>query len=93
MHARKGILAGLDADAVERSRAGAEPAFPDDADDADDTACRFLGELLDTRRVSEQSFAAAQTTLGVDKLVALVAAAGFFSCAGMTLSAFKIETD
>ncbi len=90
VHAPRGILAGLDADAVKRLRDGSVPAFPNATDNM---ACCFLGELLDKRQVSDETFAAAKEALGANTLIALVAAAGFFTCAGMTLSAFEIETD
>ena len=73
VHAPIGIKAGLDAEAVEKIRAGAEPGLTKDDEKAVYT---FSRELLTTRRVSNATYAFAEKILGTRGLVDLVGVPG-----------------
>ena len=48
-------------------------------------------ELLASKGLSDQTYAAAETTIGLDGLVALVASTGSFSMTCMTANTFGID--
>jgi 4-carboxymuconolactone decarboxylase len=87
IHAGAALSEGMDAGALERLRRGEAPGFarPDE-----DIAWRLLDALLRTRTVPDDIWSEAHACLGEETAVALVAACGFFSMAGMTLAAFEI---
>jgi hypothetical protein len=48
-------------------------------------------EILADRRLSDETYAAAEKALGVESLVALVATTGSFSMTCMTANTFAVE--
>ena len=51
-----------------------------------DTVC----ELLETKRLSDETFARAHQALGTDKLIELVTAVGFYMTAAAMVNAFDV---
>jgi hypothetical protein len=49
------------------------------------------GELLANKGLSDETYAAAEKTMGLESLVALVASAGSFSMTCMTANTFGID--
>ena len=87
VHAPIGIKAGLDATAVEKIRAGAEPELENDDERA---VYAFSRELLTTRRVSDATYAFAEKILGKRGLVDLVGVLGYYGLISMTINAFEV---
>jgi hypothetical protein len=60
--------------------------------DARERTCFVVAhELLAAKGLSDQTYAAAEKTMGLDSLVALVATTGSFSMTCMTASSFGVE--
>lgn len=86
-HAPMAIEAGIDPAAVETIRTGNMPRFSR----ADETAVHaFARELIETRRVSEQTFRRAVDELGFKGVVELVGILGYYSLVSLTLNAFEV---
>ena len=49
-----------------------------------------MSELIETRSLSDASYARAQAALGLELLIELIAAAGFYTMIAMTLVAFDV---
>ena len=63
-----------------------------DLSDARERTCHAVArELLANKSVSDQSYAAAEKTMGLESLVALIASTGSFSMTCMTANTFGIE--
>lgn len=87
VHAPIGIAAGLDSDAVEAIRTGADPEFAR----TDEAALyEFTRELLEKRRVSDATYERAVTELGTLGVVELVGIVGYYALISMTIVAFKV---
>ena len=76
------LLAG---DVIEAIRAGRKPAF---AKSDEELVYRTVTELNETRTVSQKTYDRALAALGLERLIELVAAAGFYTMVAMTLNAF-----
>ena len=86
-HAPMAIKAGIDAASVEAIRTGKAPHFSR----ADEAAVHaFASELIETRRVSEQTFQRAVDALGLDGVVELVGILGYYSLVSLTLNAVEV---
>jgi 4-carboxymuconolactone decarboxylase len=86
-HAPMAIEAGIDPAAVEAIRSGNMPRFSR----ADEAAIHaFARELIETRRVSEQTFRRAVDELGLKGVVELVGILGYYSLVSLTLNAFEV---
>ena len=86
-HAPMAIKAGIDPAAVEAIRTGKTPQFSR----ADEAAVHaFARELIETRRVSEQTYARALDVLGLQGVVELVGTLGYYSLVSLTLNAFEV---
>ena len=86
-HAPMAIQAGIDSAAVEAIRIGKTPQFPRE----DEAAVHaFARELIDTRRVSEQTFRRVADALGLKAVVELVGILGYYSLVSLTLNAFEV---
>ena len=84
---RRSLSVGIAKAAIEAINARQTPDLPD----ARERTCyEAAHELLTTKSLSDASYAAAEKTLGVDSLVALVAATGSFSMTCMTANTFAI---
>jgi 4-carboxymuconolactone decarboxylase len=87
VHAPIALAAGLSSDAVEAIRTGAAPSFVEE----DETAVyRFAHELLETKRVSAKTYAAAVARLGLETVVDLVGILGYYTLISMTINAFDV---
>jgi len=87
VHAPEGIAAGLDPEAVEAIRVGAQPKFSR----SDEAALYdFVRELYETRRVSEPTYRRAEKELGSLGLVDLVGIIGYYGLISMTINAFQV---
>jgi 4-carboxymuconolactone decarboxylase len=64
---------------------------PDLADARERTCFTVARELLANKGLSEETYAAAEKTMGLESLVALVASTGSFSMTCMTASTFGID--
>jgi 4-carboxymuconolactone decarboxylase len=87
VHAPIGVKAGLDAVAVEAIRNGATPALTKDDERA---VYAFSRELLTDRRVSAETYAFAEKSLGQRALVDLVGVLGYYGLISMTIKAFEV---
>ena len=87
VHAPIGVAAGLDPQAVEKIRIGAEP---DLANDEEKAVYSFSRELLANRRVSDATYAVAERILGQRGLVDLVGVLGYYGLISMTINAFEV---
>jgi alkylhydroperoxidase/carboxymuconolactone decarboxylase family protein YurZ len=85
---RGSLAAGIDQsiiDAINARRA------PDLADARERTCFAVANELLEKRNLSDASYAAAEKTMGIKDLVALVASVGNFSMTCLTANTFGID--
>lgn len=80
-------------------KAGLEPAIidairnrrrPDFTRDDDRLVYDTVSELIETRSLSDASYARAEAALGLELLIELIAAAGFYTMIAMTLVAFDV---
>jgi 4-carboxymuconolactone decarboxylase len=85
VHARHARELGIAPEIVEAIRTKKEPAFEREDDRL---VYDIVVELDATRTLSEASYARAEAALGTEKLVELVAAAGFYVMVAMTLNVF-----
>ncbi|MFO1118083.1 MAG: carboxymuconolactone decarboxylase family protein [Beijerinckiaceae bacterium] len=87
VHAPIAIKAGLDAAAVEAIRVDKVPKLERDDEKA---VYAFARELLTTRRVSDETYAMAESTLGRLAVVDLVGVLGYYGLISMTINAFDV---
>jgi 4-carboxymuconolactone decarboxylase len=85
---RASLAAGIAQAVIDAINARKVPDLPDARERACFTVAR---ELLANKGLSEETYAAAEMTLGLESLVALVAQTGNFSMTCLTASAFAIE--
>jgi 4-carboxymuconolactone decarboxylase len=86
-HAPLAVAAGVPASAMEAIRSGATPRF-----EATDQALvyRLVTELIDTKRLSEASFAEAINAFGEQGIVELGTIIGYYTAIGNTLNVFEV---
>lgn len=84
-HERAALDAGVTHEVVEAIRARRVPDFTRD-DEA--ITCRLVTELNETRTVSDATYAEAEAAFGLDLLIELVTAQGFYTLVAMMLQAF-----
>jgi 4-carboxymuconolactone decarboxylase len=86
-HAPLAVEAGVPAAAMEAIRTGATPNFA-----ARDQALvyRIVTELIDTKRLSDASFAEARDTFGEQGLVELGTIIGYYTAIGNALNVFQV---
>jgi 4-carboxymuconolactone decarboxylase len=86
-HAPMGLKAGLDAAAIEAIRVGQKPGLTK----SDEIAVYdFARELLETRKVSDATYARAVAALGQTGVVELVGILGYYGLISMTINAFEV---
>ena len=86
-HAPMAVEAGIDPAAVEAIRRGQTPDFAKE----DESAIHgFARELIETRRVSEQTFRRALDLVGLKGVVECVGILGYYSLVSLTLNAFEV---
>jgi 4-carboxymuconolactone decarboxylase len=85
---RASLAVGLEQEVIEAINARKPP----DLADARERSCfAVASKLLENKGLDDESYAAAEKTMGLDSLVALVAATGSFSMTCMTAETFGIE--
>jgi 4-carboxymuconolactone decarboxylase len=85
---RASLGVGIEQAVIDAINAHKTPALTD----ARERACFAVAhEVLANKRLSDATYAAAEKTMGVEDLVALVAATGIFSMTCMTANSFGVE--
>lgn len=85
---RVGLEVGIDRTVIEAINEGLTPDLPD----ARERACFMVPrELLNSRKLSDASYAAAEEALGLEDFVALVALTGTFSMTCITANTFEVD--
>ena len=86
--ARRSLTVGISQGVIDAINARQTPDLPD----ARERTCHAVArELLADKGLSDATYAAAEKTMGLESLVALVASTGSFSMTCMTASTFGIE--
>jgi 4-carboxymuconolactone decarboxylase len=85
---RRSLSVGIDQAVTDAINAQRDPAL---ADPRERTCYAVTRELLTQKGLSDASYAAAEKTMGLESLVALIAAVGSFSMTCMTAATFGIE--
>ena len=85
---RRSLSVGIDQSAIDAVNAQREP---DLSDPRERTCFAVTREILTRKGLSDASYAAAEKTLGLESLVALVAVVGSFSMTCITAATFGIE--
>jgi len=86
--ARRSLAVGIDQAVIDAINARQTPNLPDARERTCFTVAR---ELLTDKGLSDASYAAAEKTMGLEGLVALVASTGSFSMTCLTANAFGID--
>src|SRR5262245_42008784 len=86
--ARASLAVGLEQSVIDAINARKTPAL---RDARERTCFTVASELLASKRLSDATYAAAEKTMGLESLVALVASTGSFSMTCMTANSFGIE--
>ena len=86
-HARMAAEAGVDASIIDAVRERRRPEF---TDAAESTIYDFCRELLDTRRVSDATYAAARDVLGEAGVMELVWLQGYYGLVSMLLNVVEV---
>jgi 4-carboxymuconolactone decarboxylase len=85
---RGALRVGLEQPIIEAINAG---GTPDIADPRERTCFLVPRELLANKRLSDETYAAAEKTMGLEHLVALVATTGSFSTTCLTANTFEVD--
>jgi 4-carboxymuconolactone decarboxylase len=86
--ARRSRAVGIDQAVIDAINARRTPDLPD----AREKTCFVVAhELLANKALGDQTYAAAEKTMGLESLVALVATTGSFSMTCMTANSFGVE--
>jgi hypothetical protein len=85
---RASLAAGIEQPAIDAINARKAPNL---TDAREKTCYAVVSEILSNKSLSDQSYAAAEKTMGLDSLVALVATTGSFSTTCITAGAFQID--
>ena len=86
--ARRSLTVGISQGVIDAINARQTPDLPD----ARERTCHAVArELLADKGLSDATYAAAEKTMGLESLVALVASTGSFSMTCMTANTFGIE--
>lgn len=86
-HAPIAIRAGHSEAVVEEIAAARRPEFPDEAARV---VFDFAVELHRDKRVSDETYAAAERVLGIETCVDLVGICGYYTLISMTINAFEV---
>jgi hypothetical protein len=85
---RRSLAVGIDQAAIDAINARRTPRL---ADPREQTCLVVARELLASKGLSDETYAAAEKTMGLESLVALVASIGSFSMTCMTANTFGID--
>jgi 4-carboxymuconolactone decarboxylase len=86
--ARRSLAVGIDQSVIDAINARKAPTLKDAREQ---TCFAVASELLTNKGLNDKTYADAEKTMGLESLVALVAAAGSFSMTCMTANSFGIE--
>ncbi|WP_107677915.1 carboxymuconolactone decarboxylase family protein [Agrobacterium sp. LAD9] len=86
-HKADALKAGVEPEVIEAIRLGREPQI---ADAAGRAVYRFAVEIINERKVSDKTYAAALEALGSDGVVDLVGIIGYYSLVAMTVNTFEL---
>lgn len=86
--ARQSLAVGLDQEVIDAINARRTPALADPREQVCHDASR---ELLETRGLSDATYARAEAALGLADLVALAATTGSFTMTCLTANAFEVD--
>ena len=86
--ARRSLAVGIDQAVIDAINARKPPTL---SDAREQTCFAVASELLASKGLSDATYAAAEKTLGLESLVALVATTGSFSMTCMTANSFGVE--
>ena len=85
---RNSLAVGIDQATIDAINARKAPSLPD----ARERTCFVVaGEMLASKGLGDETYAAAEKTMGLESLVALVAAVGSFSMTCLTAATFGID--
>ena len=87
-HAPLAEKQGLPKEILKTFGAGGNPAWPTEQDGL---IVRFCSQLLDTRRVSDETYAEIQQLLGIQGTTDLVGLVGYYSLLALTLNAHEVN--
>jgi 4-carboxymuconolactone decarboxylase len=87
-HGPRALEAGIAAETVEAIRQRRTPAL---AREDERMVYDVVSELLATRRLSAASFERAHALLGTERLVELIAGAGFYTMLALTINGFDVD--
>ena len=87
-HGTRALEAGLPAATVDAIRERHAPSL---TREDEKTVYDVVTELLATRKLAPASYARAQSVLGVEQLVELIAGAGFYTMLALTINAFDVD--
>ena len=85
---QRSLAVGIDQAAIDAINARGTPRL---ADSREQTCLGVARELLASNGLSDETYAAAEKTMGLESLVALVASIGSFSMTCMTANTFGID--
>jgi 4-carboxymuconolactone decarboxylase len=85
---RRSLAVGIDQAVIDAINARGTPSL---ADARERTCFVAARELLANKGLSDETYAAAEKTMGLESLVALVASTGSFSMTCMTANTFGID--
>jgi 4-carboxymuconolactone decarboxylase len=85
---RRSLAVGIDQAVIDAINAHGTPSL---ADARERTCLVVARELLASKGLSDETYAAAEKTMGLESLVALVASIGSFSMTCMTANTFGID--
>ena len=88
-HAKAGRAAGLTDEVIEPLRNSRKPTF---ARDDERLVYEIVTELNETKRLSDATYKRALDFFGLDLLVELITATGFYTLVAMMLNAFDVDT-
>ena len=86
-HVPAGLEHGLSEELVEAIRTHQTPVF---AKDDEKLVYDTVGELLETKRLSDETYERALYALGLDRLIEMVTAVGFYMTASAMVNAFDV---
>ena len=85
---RRSLSVGIDQAVIDAINARKTPSFAN----ARERACYEVArELLANKGLSDEAYAAAEKTMGMESLVALVATTGSFSMTCLTANSFRVD--
>jgi 4-carboxymuconolactone decarboxylase len=85
---RRSLAVGIDQTVIDAINAHKAPNL---SDARERTCFAVARELLTTKGLSDQTYASAEKTMGLESLVALIATTGSFSMTCMTANSFGVE--